>query len=130
DPYRRAEAPLRLPCGGGGGRRGARSGHRHRTVRPRPRWPGRPQAPPGADPGAVAAGGLRQPSPHRVPRDRRRRLARATADLGGYAMTSLTLLAAVCGAVLTAGLVLAVWAFRAPPRPAGAPPSRLREAAA
>ncbi|HLU33756.1 MAG TPA: type II secretion system F family protein [Natronosporangium sp.] len=45
-------------------------------------------------------------------------------------MTSLTLLAAVCGAVLTAGLVLAVWAFRAPPRPAGAPPSRLREAAA
>jgi len=56
-------------------------------------------------------------------------MARAVADQGGYAMTSLSLVAAACGATLTAGLVLAVWAFVAPPRPAGAPPSWLHETA-
>jgi len=56
-------------------------------------------------------------------------MAGTTADPGRYAVNSLALIAAACGATLTAGLVLAVWAFVAPPRPAGAPPSWLRSTA-
>src|SRR5690606_2522831 len=127
DPDRGPQAPVRLPRGRGPRLVRPRPGGDHRAVRSRAGRPGVPPPPAGTHPGPAAPRRLRPPRDHRRHRRRGRRVARPAAYPDACPMTT-AVLAALCGAALTAGALLLVRELVAPPARAGRPPGRGRAA--